>query len=208
MKAPLTQSEKKAFEYIKLQLMEGLSPTMREISSALGYSSPRSAQLLIQALVEKKFLARTQDKKLVLLKFEENDSRSVSTIQVPIIGYVACGSPILAEEHVEGYLRVSKSILGKGREHFILQAIGDSMDKAGIQEGDYLVIRKDSEAQTGDIVLAMIDDEATVKKFVKSGDGFLLIPVSSNPIHTPIVTDEATQILGKVVHVIGQNVWS
>jgi repressor LexA len=207
MQLALTNSEKKAFHYIKSQILLGISPTMRQIAKALGYSSPRSAQLLIQSLVEKRYILRTENKKLIMMKSDSGESLSVSTEKVPIIGYVACGTPILAEEHVEGYMRVSTSILGRGREHFILRAVGDSMNKAGIQEGDYLVIRKESEARNGDIVLALIDEEATVKKFMKSVDGYLLIPMSDNPIHTPIVTDENTQILGRVVHVIGQKSW-
>ncbi len=205
MPADLSLQEMKALLFIKQQLGKGHSPSVRELTEHLGYSSSQSGLRIIRSLTEKGVVARDRNKNLTLRKLDAfPGGPSTKTIELPILGYVACGSPIMAEESIEGYLRVSESIVSRGKQHFILRAMGDSMERADIFEGDYLVIRKDAVIHTNDIVLAFIDDEATIKRYVTTRNGFVLKPESDNPEHTPIVADEFTTIIGKVVHTIGK----
>lgn len=197
--------EMKALLYIQQQISKGISPTIRQLTDHLGYASPQSGQRLVNTLIEKGFITRSEDKKLQLRKLDTlPKTETQKTIKIPIVGYVSCGSPILAEEAIEGYLRVSESVVSRGQEHFILRAIGDSMEKADIFEGDYLVIQKAATVQNNDIVLAFIDDEATVKRYKLNKQGFVLVPESYNPEHLPIFANEETMIIGKVIHTIGK----
>ena len=118
-----------------------------------------------------------------------------ATTPIPVIGRVTAGQPILAEENVEEYIPIPEAMLGDGT-HFILLVKGESMIQAGIMDGDYVVVRKQPEANNGDIVVAMIEDSATVKRFYKENGHFRLQP--ENPTMEPIYTKELT-ILGKVV---------
>jgi repressor LexA len=206
MKDHLSLQEMKTLLFIKQQLLKNQSPTVRAITRHLGYSSSQSGVRILKSLMDKGLIVRGEDKKISLRKIDILPKiKSPHTVPIPIVGYVACGTPILAEEVIEGYLRVSEAVVGRGKDHFILKAMGDSMDKAGIVEGDYLVIKKDAYILDKDIVLAFIDDEATVKRYIKNKQGgFLLMPESNNPTHQPIFADENTVILGKVVHVIGK----
>ena len=114
---------------------------------------------------------------------------------VPVVGRVTAGLPILAEENLEEYVTIPEVMLGDG-EHFILLVRGDSMIEAGILDGDYIVVKRCSEAMNGEIVVAMIDDSATVKRFFKEDGHFRLQP--ENHTMAPIYADEVT-VLGKVV---------
>lgn len=203
MSKKTTIQEMKALLYIKQQLSQGKSPTVRSISAHLGYRSPQSGSRMLDALEEKGYISRNSAGKLELKKLNSFPKGKVErSIQVPIVGYVTCGSPIQREENVTGYLRVTESTLSAGKDHFILQAMGDSMDQAGINDGDYLLIAKDAYIRNNDIVLAFIDDDATVKRYKENPRGFMLIPESSNPEHTPIFSNQETIIIGKVIEVI------
>ena len=125
---------------------------------------------------------------------DPNFVRNNSTA-VPVIGRVTAGTPILAEENLDEYVPIPEVMLGEG-EHFILLVRGDSMIEAGILDGDHIVVRKTSEASNGEIVVAMIDDSATVKRFFREDGHFRLQP--ENHTMAPIIVDEVT-ILGKVV---------
>ena len=118
-----------------------------------------------------------------------------NTTAVPVVGRVTAGVPILAEENLDEYVAIPEVMLGEG-EHFILLVRGDSMIEAGILDGDYIVVKKCSEATNGEIVVAMIEDSATVKRFFKEDGHFRLQP--ENSTMQPIYADEVT-ILGKVV---------
>ena len=118
-----------------------------------------------------------------------------STPAVPVVGRVTAGQPILAEENLEDYVSIPDIMLGDG-DHFILLVRGESMIEAGILDGDYIVVRRQQEANNGEIVVAMIDDSATVKRFYKENGHFRLQP--ENHTMEPIFADHVT-ILGKVV---------
>ena len=116
-------------------------------------------------------------------------------VNVPVVGRVTAGVPILATENIEDYIPLPQSMLGSG-EHYILSVRGESMINAGILDGDYVIVRKQSDAYNGDILIAMIEDEATVKRYFRENGVFRLQP--ENPSMDPIIVPELT-ILGKVV---------
>jgi repressor LexA len=125
-----------------------------------------------------------------------------TTVPVPIVGHVAAGLPILAEENIEQYLSVSTRLAGPPHKYFLLRVHGDSMNRAGINDGDLALVRQQFHADSGDRVVALIDDQATVKRFRPGSDAVILEPVSSNPVHRPIVVDHEFLIQGVVVATI------
>jgi len=126
------------------------------------------------------------------------DIPSQEAAYVPLIGRIAAGGPILAEQYVEDIFPLPRQLVGEGTL-FLLKVVGDSMVNAAIADGDWVVVRQQEDAQNGDIVAAMLDGEATVKTFKRSDDHVWLIP--HNPAYTPILGDEAS-ILGRVVAVL------
>lgn len=192
-----------ALKYIRNSLMHhGKTPSVREIMTALGYKSPRSASLIINHLIEKGFLKKRLDGAIQFIKDLESDSSHAHTIKVPLVGTVACGSPILAEENIDGMIPVSVNLARPGSKYFFLRALGDSMDEAGINDGDLVLVRQQPVAEDGDIVVALIDDEATVKELRRTKDALILKSKSSNKTHQPIILTNNFQIQGVVVAAI------
>ena len=130
------------------------------------------------------------------------NATSISTVDIPLVGSVACGLPILAEENIETYIPVSTAFVKKGSRYFLLRACGDSMNEAGINDGDILLVRQQNFADNGKKVVALINDEATVKILDRRDGVVILRPKSSNLSHKPIVVTENCQIQGEVVTVI------
>ncbi|MDP2763134.1 MAG: S24 family peptidase, partial [Enterobacteriaceae bacterium] len=122
---------------------------------------------------------------------------------IPLVGAIICGQPILAVENIEAY--IPYEVKGNPREYFFLRAIGDSMNKAGIDDGDMVLIKKQQTADPGDKVVALIGNEATIKIFKMDKNKAILEPRSSNPVHKPIYVFEDLQIQGKVVGKIKNN---
>lgn len=196
----LSNKDKKAFAFIRNSLAhDGKKPTLREINEITGDSSPRSASLLINRLAEAGLLKK-QGKDLVLVGTSMNPS--ISTVNVPLVGAVTCGTPVLAEENIQDYIPVSTSLAKKDAKYFLLRAIGDSMNLAGINPGDLLLVRQQSTAENGERVVALINDEATVKIFEKADGAIVLKPKSDNPIHKPIILTEDCVIQGVVCAVL------
>lgn len=175
---------------------------MRELMTALKYKSPRSAALLLERLADAGMVKRRSDGYLRLLKDFEDRPANSQTIDVPLVGSVACGVPIFAEENVEAMIPVSKSLARLGKRYFLLRAHGDSMNLAGIDDGDLVLVRQESTAEDGDLVVALIDDDATIKEFHHGGDAVVLKPRSRNKRHQPIILTENFQIQGVVVRTI------
>lgn len=192
-----------ALKYIRNRLMHhGKTPSVRELMIALGYKSPRSASIIINDLIEKGFLKKRPDGAIQFIKDLEPDSAHARTVKVPLIGTVACGSPILAEENIEGMIPVSVNLARPGSKYFFLRAFGDSMDEAGINDGDLILVRQQPVAEDGDIIVALIDDEATVKELRRTKDALILRPKSSNKTHQPIILTDNFQVQGVVVAAI------
>lgn len=196
MQRPRGDNQQRILDYIKSEIQtKGYPPSVREIANAVGLKSTSTVHGHLQRLEKRGLLHRDAMKPRAMeVVGDPNFVRNNSTA-VPVIGRVTAGMPILAEENLDEYVAIPEVMLGEG-EHFILLVRGDSMIDAGILDGDYIVVRKTSEAVNGEIVVAMIDDSATVKRFFREDGRFRLQP--ENTSMAPIYTNEVT-ILGKVV---------
>lgn len=196
----LNDKDKRAFALIRNKIAHhGESPTLREINEVTGGKSPRSASLVIDRLIEAKLIKKI-GRQLVLIGVPSN--ASVTTVDVPLVGAVACGAPILAEQNIQTRIPVSTALAKKGSTYFFLRAIGDSMDQAGIKSGDLLLVRQQAIAEDGDRVVALINDEATVKIFEQADGAVILRPKSSKKIYKPIILTDNCVIQGVVVAVL------
>lgn len=174
------------------------SPTLEEIKTSLGYKSLTSVQRSIISLENAGYIQRTSQKRGIQLVVNPTETHNV-----PLVGSVACGSPILATENIEGYIPTDVSILqGNTSDYFYLRAQGDSMNLAQIDNHDLVLIKKQPTAENGDKVVALIDDSATIKVFQKNDEFIALLPKSTNPKHHPIILRENFSIQGKVVKVL------
>ena len=199
----LTPKELEAVRHIRNYVAHyGRTPSVRELMRELKYKSPRSVQDLLEKLEEKKVVKRTKTGSIQLKNDPESSSSHAQTINVPIVGTVSCGTPIWAEENIESFVAVSTAIAKSGTKYFLLHASGDSMNKAGINDGDLVLVKQQSSAQNGDKVVALIDDKATIKEYKHAGNTIILQPKSTNHEHAPIILTEDFQIQGIVENVI------
>lgn len=187
---PLTKSQQKVYDYIKDCLQENRIPSVREVCAATGLKSTSTVHLHLKTLEERGLIERDKglNRSIRLSGYEKSS-------QVPIIGKVTAGMPILAVEDIEGYVPISES-LRRGRELFALRVCGESMINAGILDGDIAIIHRTPVAENGDIVVALIGDEATVKRFYKEKGHYRLQP--ENDAFEPIIAEELI-LLGKLV---------
>lgn len=199
----LTLKELEAVRHIRNWLARyGRTPSVRELMRELKYKSPRSAQDLLEKLEEKMVVRRTKTGSIQLKHDPESSSSHAQTINVPIVGTASCGTPIWAEENIESFVAVSTTIAKSGAKYFLLHASGDSMNKAGINNGDLVLVKQQSSAQNGDKVIALIDNKATINEYQHVGNNIILKPKSTNHEHTPIILTEDFQIQGIVENVI------
>jgi len=179
---------------------EKIPPTNREILKMMGLKSPRSVAQYLDALEEGGYIQRGKGaRNIKIIKSPYDNNNSSKTVKVPVVGYVPCGAPFLAEENIEKQIVVSEKIAKRPYKYFMLRAVGDSMNKAGINDGDLVLVRQQMTANDGDIVVALIDDEATIKKLGLHKDHITLEPNSTNPNHCPIVLERDFRIQGVVV---------
>jgi repressor LexA len=198
----ISQKAKEAIRHIRNYLMQtGRFPSVRVLMALMGYKSPRSGMLIMEELEVNGFLHKKDDGSYLLVKDLE-DGHIARTVAVPLIGSIACGTPLLALENIEALIAVSISIAKPGANYFLLKALGDSMDKSGIFEGDLLLVKQQTTATNGQNIVALIDDEATVKKYHHKGAFVTLLPHSNNKMHQPIILTENFRIQGIVVAVI------
>lgn len=189
--------EAQIYEYIKNYTKEnGFPPSYREISVGVNIKSTNSVKKYVDRLVEKNLIIKHDNKSRSINYVQNKDERKMDVVTIPLIGKVAAGNPILAFENVEDEFVISKSVFGTNQELFMLKIAGDSMINIGIDDGDYVVVKKQENAENGDIVVAYIDGYATVKNFYKEGQFIRLQP--QNELYKPIITNNCT-ILGKVV---------
>lgn len=193
------ETQKLILEYIRTQVEEnGFPPSVREICQAVGLKSTSTVHGHLKRL-EKQGLLKRDSMKPRAMAVVENEETPVKELMrmVPLLGPVAAGTPILAEENVSDMLPIPEFMLKDGA-YFALLVRGDSMIQAGILNGDYLVVKQQNHALNGDIVVAMVNGDATVKRFYKENGHFRLQP--ENDAMQPIVVDEV-EVLGKVVTV-------
>jgi len=193
----LTKRQSEIFEFIKTQIDKtGYPPTVREIGAALGLHSPSTVHAHL-AKLESSGVLRRDPTKPRAIEILVDRAKRVMRPSVPLVGQVAAGTPILAEENIEDQLEIP-AVIGADSGDYALRVRGDSMLDAGIFEDDYVVVHPTEDADNGQIVVALIEDEATVKRFFREGDSVRLQP--ENPAYEPIITQEA-EILGKVIGV-------
>lgn len=196
----ISKKQLEILEFIQKTTREkGFPPSVREIAAAVGLRSPSTVHAHLKVLDREGYIKRDSHKMRALAAAEDmlppaSLPLEGKLIQVPLIGRVTAGLPILAVEDVEGYVAFDAS--HSTGEHFALHVQGDSMVGAGIFDGDVIIVRRQSTAQQRDIVVALIEDEATVKRFSNRGGHPWLMP--ENPAYEPI-DGEGAQILGKVV---------
>ncbi|MBO4422667.1 MAG: transcriptional repressor LexA [Clostridia bacterium] len=186
----LSKKEKQIYEYIKEMInAEGYSPSVRDISTALGIKSTSTVHLHLHRLEEKGYIQKEQGKSRTI-RVEGTQPHGV-----PLLGDVAAGMPILAQQNIDGYIEFKADGYG-GAELFALRVKGESMIDAGILDGDIIIVSAGSYAENGDIVVALVGNEATVKQFYKEKGRYRLQP--KNETMEPIIVDECT-VLGKVI---------
>ena len=201
----LKDREQKILDFIRNQIkMKGYPPTVREICTELEIKSTSTVHNDIASLMKQGYImkdpAKTRALKLVDMDDEKADEVPVqhaSVVDVPLIGRIAAGTPILAEQNIEDSFPVPERFVGEGT-NFMLTVKGESMIEAGIMDGDYILVEKQNSVRNGDIVVAMIDgfeSEATVKTFYREGDHVRLQP--ENSTMSPIIVKDV-RILGKV----------
>lgn len=192
----LTQRQQEILEFIRKVVRErGYPPSVREIGEAIGLSSSSTVHGHLDRLEEKGLIRRDPTKPRAIEVIDDREMRTRRLIQVPVVGRVTAGQPILAVENIEESYPLPFDLV-RAEDVFMLTVRGESMIEAGIFDGDYVLVRKQESAQNGDIVVAMIGDEATVKRFFKENGHFRLQP--ENPTMAPIIVNEVS-ILGKVV---------
>ncbi|MBM3691434.1 MAG: transcriptional repressor LexA [Actinobacteria bacterium] len=198
----LTQRQQLILSMITETTVErGFPPTVREIADAVGLRSPASVTHQLQVLERKGYIRRDPHSPRameVLTSSSDPEATVAKPVYVPMLGQIAAGGPILAEESVEMVLPLPSELVGSG-DNFMLRVKGDSMIDVAICDGDWVVIRSQNTANNGDIVAALIDEEATVKTFKKSTDGVWLLP--QNSAYQPIDGSQA-RIMGIVVAVL------
>jgi repressor LexA len=217
----LTPRQRRVLETIRDSVeRRGYPPTMREIGEAVGLASPSSVKHQLTTLERKGYLRRDPNRPRAIEVVDPetaetttgttppvatpdeaplaDDERMPAPSYVPLVGRIAAGGPILAEQLIEDVFPLPRQIVGDG-ELFLLKVAGDSMIDAAICDGDWVVVRRQPVAENGEVVAAMIDGEATVKTFKQSDGHVTLQP--ANPAYSPIPGDEA-QVLGRVVAVL------
>jgi len=196
----LSSRQKLILDVIKESIeTNGYPPSMREIGEAAGLASSASVSYQIDALVEKGYIRKDATKGRAFEIVENEDAITPErTVNIPLVGRIAAGGPILAEQHIEEVYPLPESLVGSG-ELFLLKVVGDSMIDLAICDGDFVVIRSQKTAEKGEIVAAMIDGEATVKTFSRKDGHYWLLPANDN--YSPIPADNA-EILGKVTAVL------
>jgi repressor LexA len=192
----LTKRQQEIFDFVKQYVGEhGYPPTVRDIGKAIGLTSSSTVHAHLANLEKLGLLRRDPTKPRAIEVLKDKARQVVTPPGLPVVGQVAAGQPVLADENIEEYVPVP-GIAGGDDGEFVLRVKGDSMKDAGILEGDFVIVRRQETAGDGDIVVALVGEEATVKRFFRENDHVRLQP--ENESMEPIRTREA-QVLGRVV---------
>ncbi|MGM0420387.1 MAG: transcriptional repressor LexA [Bacillota bacterium] len=178
---------------------KGYPPSVREIGKAVGLKSPASVHNHLKTLEKLNYIKRDPDKPraIEILKGNEGKVRNEEIVNIPILGKVTAGIPVLADENIEDYFPLPINYFKSGNNDvFMLQVDGESMINAGIHDGDYVIAKKQQKANNGDIIIALLEDETTVKRYIKRKDYVELLP--ENDDFSPIKTQNIA-VLGKVI---------
>ena len=205
-KDKLTAKQEQVLDFIKQHLMaKSYPPTVREICEAVGLKSTSSVHAHLETLEKKGYIRRDQEKTRAIEIIDDDfgfNPFSREMVNIPMVGTVAAGVPLLAEQNITEYFPVPADMLPNA-ETFMLRVKGDSMVNMGIYEGDQLIIKRQNTAYNGDVVVALVDDSATVKRFYKENGHYRLQP--ENDFMEPIIVNECS-VLGKVIGLIRLNI--
>lgn len=200
------KNDLKGYAFIRNQIMHtGVTPSLREVGKVVGYDSPRSVQLMLERLKKEGLISYVGG--VVKLSPRKTPTMSERTIDVPLVGSVACGLPSLAEQDVEALIPVSTRIARPGHTYFLLRAVGSSMNKSGINDGDLVLVRQQSSADDGEKVVALINDDATIKHLYHDGGLIVLKPNSTDTSYKPIVLSDEFIIQGVVAATLPANLY-
>lgn len=200
----LTARQKEIFEYIKVQTNQfKRPPTVREIANHFGISSTNGVRSILAALIKKGYIHRSShtSRGLEILQAEP-EREDANSVEIPILGRVAAGQPILAVQNLEGTITVDRDFIASRKDVFALRVKGDSMINAGILDGDLVFAKHQTTAERGEIIVAQIDNEATVKYFQPKDDRIELH--AANPKYSPIIVkpEREFSIAGRVIGVM------
>lgn len=199
MNKKLNQREEEILKFIKHNIQSrGYPPSVREIGQAVGLKSSSTVHNYLCKLEEKEYIRRDPAKPRAMEVLDEENSQFQEMIMVPVLGRVAAGVPLLAVENREDVFPLPADFAGRG-EFFMLRVKGDSMIEAGILEGDLVLVRRQPDAENGAIVVALLEEEATIKRFYRENDHIRLQP--ENYRLSPILVKDV-KILGKVVGLV------
>lgn len=199
------KTDLQGYAFIRDQIIHsGVTPSLRVIGNAVGYASPRSVQLMLGRLKKRRLLSYKEG---VIRLSSRTPIMGEQTIEVPLVGSVACGLPSLAEQNPEAVIQVSTKIARPGHNYFLLRAKGTSMNKSAINDGDLVLVRQQPTAKNGDKVVALVNDDATIKHFHRERDVIVLKPNSTQAKHRSIVLSKDFVIQGVVVATLPANVY-
>lgn len=194
----ITEIQRHILEYMKTEIINrGYPPSIREIGEEVGLRSTSSVHAHLETLERKGYIRRNSAKPRAIEIIDDNFNNVRNEIvNIPVIGQVAAGYPILAIQNIDGYFPLSSEYIPVGKELFILNVKGNSMIEAGIFDGDQLIVERCDTAENGEIVVALVDDSATVKTFYKEDGHYRLQP--ENSAMEPIIV-ERVKVLGKAI---------
>jgi repressor LexA len=199
------KNDLQGYAFIRNRIIHaGITPSLREIADAVGYSSRHSAEKMLVRLEDRGLIKRMRNG---IRLSGHTPQMSDQTVDVPLVGTVACGLPTLAEQDFEALIPVSTRMARPGHTYFLLRAKGTSMDKSGINDGDLLLIRQQPAADDGEKVVALINNDATVKHIYHENGFIILKPNSTDPQHKPIVLTDEFMIQGVVVATLPANIY-
>lgn len=195
----LNDNQKKVFDFIKTQVFnKGYPPSVREICAATGIKSTSTVHSYLSKLEELELIRRDPTKPRAIEILDDSPIASKELVDVPIIGKVTAGEPILALENIEDIFPLPVDYLHNS-DVFMLIVEGESMIEAGIFDGDYVIVKQQNYAKNGDYIVALLNDEATIKTFYKNSDHIKLQP--ENSLMEPLIVEDII-ILGKIIGVI------
>lgn len=200
----ITKKQTEILEYIKSQILnKGYPPSVRDICTAVNLKSTSSVHAHLETLEKNGYIRRDPTKPRAIEIIDDNFNLTRrEVVNVPLIGQVAAGQPLLAVENITGYFPIPAEFIPK-EEVFMLNVKGESMVNAGIYDGDQIIVKQQSTASNGEIVVALVDDSATVKRFYKENGHIRLQP--ENNFMEPIIVDSC-EIIGKVIGLIRINI--
>jgi len=198
------KKDSQGYAFIRRRILTtGIAPSLRGLADEVGYSSRHSAEKMLARLEEKGLITWSKG----VLRLSSRVPATEQTVDVPLVGSVACGAPTLAEQEPEVLIPVSTRIARPGQSYFLLRAVGDSMNQSGINDGDLVLVRQQPIADEGEKVVALLNDDATIKHLHREEDVIVLRPNSTDRSHQPIVLSDDFIIQGVVAAVLPSNLY-